>query len=259
MLSLTNKMIRPGVTCIYCCSRSFFLLLFFLLSQNVAVAQIWVESLSRTDTFAILGSGSDNHILIHNLPSGAIVSISIGTAIELGRNEYMLCRFGDCGQAKVSAKLSVRKNDSILFLKEYKITHTEPSGSIYNPKLYIRLGHPRNSTDFRPGSDTIRFEDFNAALNEGLFLSDTSFHLVGLMFGIDVCVDGDFYGTHEIGLPVECGHLPLALPTDAVLRKQVQDKLKYAKRHSSIFLDGIVATGPGGGLCPIGSKVIYIR
>ncbi len=104
--------------------RYFIAFLLPALLQGRAIAQIRVELLNQTISAGYLGTGTDNYVRIHNLPAGAVVSISPGEALQVKGNEYVLCRLGVCVEEGKTATLSVTLKGKIIFSKEYKLLST---------------------------------------------------------------------------------------------------------------------------------------
>ncbi|MES2704057.1 MAG: hypothetical protein V4649_15560 [Bacteroidota bacterium] len=123
------------------------LLTLLLLSYTTLHAQIKVEFLSRDDTFAFLGTGSDNRVRIRNLPPGAEVSITPGQAVHVKDDEYVLCRFVESSRSRRfdtstiyadwprATDLTIRVNNKTIFAQTYTLFFTLPSGSTFNPVI----------------------------------------------------------------------------------------------------------------------------
>ena len=237
------------------------LLCLLILSRQSLSAQIWAEIISRQDTFALLGSGSDNKVRIHNLPAGAVVSIRGGAADHLSGEEYVLCRFHKSLYNNFTS-LSVKVNNAVIYSKSYKIKNTRPSGSIYNPVLHILLSKnlPDQSMDHDADVETMSYPDLKKVLlKKQLLLSDTACSISVMSF----CVlpqGGDFIGPFLIDPHyLSCGYVS----PNAVIG--VNDRLiKYLdmykiKARDRIFLNEIEATCPADGTYTVKDKHVLIQ
>ena len=160
---------------------------------SVSFAQVWAEIINSKDS--VLGSNSDNHVKIHNMPDGGFVKISNGKVIRTLDGDFVLCRLGN----SVSTDLEVIKDKTTIYKKTYKVIPSKYSNTMFNPppKIKVTLGHLTKKSGLSP-------EDFNKALNEGLIIEDTSCVLISAIVSSTACVNGDMMHSE-----FKCDHKPV--------------------------------------------------
>ena len=240
-----------------------FIILF--LKWEAGSSQIWVEFLSRDDSMAFLGSGSDNKVRIHNLPKKATVRVSGGAAIRVVDNDYVLCRFYSCLKKNAISELTILQNDSIIFSKDYKIQYTAPSGSIYNPQLYFRFrgSNQHLLSDNVEMGDTVTVSNFISALKKGFRLTSNYGKVIG--FTITVLADSNLSLPWHIGSPhVVCGNSDFSKRSKK-RKLSIMDHLRPIinpqdfKKGTKIFLDCVIVSSREGGFYSVAPESIYLK
>jgi hypothetical protein len=162
----------------------------------LACCQIWVEITSRSDTFSILGSNSDNKVRIHNLPANAKVEVEYGKAIRIDGGNFVLCQFKNFSG---NTNLLISQQDSIVFKRSFHVLPTRYSQSIYNPQPRLPI---RNISSIRglPASKTITPVALKNILKNGISIEEAnckviSANICGYAPGMDI------WGPYCIGLP----------------------------------------------------------
>ena len=233
----------------------------FACGPGIASAQISVEITSRRDTLAFVGSCTDTHVLIHNLPSKAVVSIDRGAVVHVRDSEYVLCRFGAATEKYTLAILYIKYKGAIIFSKPYKIIHSEPTGSIYNPILHIDYKNKLRTVPMgRGNASVISAADFKALITEGLTLSDTACKLTALVLTMLYRNSQGLIGPLPVGNPylVFCGYGDTS-ERHTPFNTYLNNDLKTIKSGMKIFMENIIAIGPGGGIYEVRSPIITIQ
>lgn len=163
----------------------------------LACCQIWVEITSRSDTFAILGSNSDNKVRIHNLPANAKVEVEHGKAIRIDRENFVLCQFKNFSG---NTDLLISQQDSIVFKRSFHVLPTRYSQSIYNPQPRLPI---RNISSIRglPASKTITPVALKNILKNGISIEEANCKVISAEF-YGFAPGKDFWGPVCVGVPM---------------------------------------------------------